>query len=77
MELSKKAIRFALRYGKINSLHYDYMTYLDILEKTGKAKKENCQAMLEEIITLCSLVKNEKDLAIARQLYQEKYSTAE
>lgn len=76
MELSKKAIRFALRYGKINSLHYDYMTYLDILEKTGKVKKENCRAMLEEIITLCSLVKNEKDLAIAQQHYQEKYSTA-
>lgn len=75
MELSKKAIRFALQYGKINSLHYDYMTYLDILEKTGNAKKENCRAMLEEIITLCSLVKNEKDLAIAQQHYQEKYGT--
>lgn len=75
LELSKKAIRFALKCERISLLHFNLMSYLCALEETKNADKKYCRTMLKDVIILCSLVKNEKDLAIARQYYKEKFET--
>lgn len=73
LELSKRAIQLALKCGKIHLLHYDYMTYLCALEKTENVNQEDCRTMLEDTMTLCSLVKNKEDFITVRQYYEERY----
>ena len=73
LELSEKVIRFSLDCGRISLLHFNLMSYLCALEEAGDTDKEYCRAMLKDVIVLCALVKNEKDLAIAQQYYREHY----
>lgn len=73
LELSENIIQLSLKCGKINLLHFSLMTYLCALEETKDADKKYCRAILKDIITLCELVKNEKDLIIARQYYEKNY----